>query len=654
MRTFIFFWLSTIIFCSNAQTVTYNSYKFDEVGERMKLTDEELQESFVILSDKRAFEYIINEDEKLAKLDFRYRKVRLNDDKAVEGWNKVYVPLSNVVNIIDIQARSITKDGVVTEIDKTSIKEVENMEEYGSFKVFAIEGLEVGCDLEFFYILEKEPTYCECGDIVFQTDDIIKKIEFELISPQWINFLVKSYNGLAEPIIDTTADGRNIISILMDEIPKAEDEDYSSYDANLMRMEYKFRNNAFNTKAEVMTYASFAKQYFAFLYSPDSKAESEINKILAKLKVKKLEEADKIMAIENHIKKNYFIRSDADDESINDLQFILSKGYTHDLGMARLFAKFFELSDIEHYIGLTTDRYDSKFDKDFQSWNYLDEFVIYFPKTDNYLCPTDISSRYGMLPYEFTNNYGVFIKPVEVGSVKSGVPKVRFIPALPLENTYYNMLLNVEFDENIIKTSIKSKYVYASHFSYQPVFEFLSDEDKMKFIENVLKDIGEDAEIISHEILNDNFELSPIGDEPFTIVGEITISSLIEKAGNSILFKVGELIGRQMEMYQEHERQYDVEIEYPHSLNREIRIKIPEGYVVKGLEGLVINIEYGEKGKKSVGFVSSYKQEGNEIIISITEYYAEVFYPISEYEHFREVINAAADFNKITLVFEKK
>jgi len=41
----------------------------------------------------------------------------------------------------------------------------------------------------------------------------------------------------------------------------------------------------------------------------------------------------------------------------------------------------------------------------------------------------------------------------------------------------------------------------------------------------------------------------------FIINSNLKISSFIENAGNSYLFKIGELIGRQVELYQEHERQ---------------------------------------------------------------------------------------------------
>jgi hypothetical protein len=63
---------------------------------------------------------------------------------------------------------------------------------------------------------------------------------------------------------------------------------------------------------------------------------------------------------------------------------------------------------------------------------------------------------------------------------------------------------------------------------------------------------------------------------------------------------------------------------------------------------------YEDKGERTMAFTSTYKIAGNVVKISVVEYYKRVIYPLSIFENFRKVINAAADFNKITLVFERK
>jgi hypothetical protein len=58
-------------------------------------------------------------------------------------------------------------------------------------------------------------------------------------------------------------------------------------------------------------------------------------------------------------------------------------------------------------------------------------------------------------------------------------------------------------------------------------------------------------------------------------------------------------------------------------------------------------------GKESCKFTSTYKLEGNLLTVNCFEIYHENFTPMSAYPEYVKVINAAADFNKIVIVFEK-
>ncbi len=60
-----------------------------------------------------------------------------------------------------------------------------------------------------------------------------------------------------------------------------------------------------------------------------------------------------------------------------------------------------------------------------------------------------------------------------------------------------------------------------------------------------------------------------------------------------------------------------------------------------------------EANGDKAGFVATYTIEGNKLIVKSDEYYKQIQFSLAEYENFRSVINAAANFNKIILVLEK-
>ena len=130
---------------------------------------------------------------------------------------------------------------------------------------------------------------------------------------------------------------------------------------------------------------------------------------------------------------------------------------------------------------------------------------------------------------------------------------------------------------------------------------------------------------------------------------EFSSSNYINKAGSKYLFKIGELIGPQVEMYQEGERQFDIDTDFNHLYHRVLTIEAPEGFVFKNLDDLVMDFSDEEE---TMLFKSDYTLNGNSLEVKVTEYYGELHYPIEMFETFRSVINAAADFNKITIVVE--
>lgn len=132
--------------------------------------------------------------------------------------------------------------------------------------------------------------------------------------------------------------------------------------------------------------------------------------------------------------------------------------------------------------------------------------------------------------------------------------------------------------------------------------------------------------------------------EAFKIKGE---------AGNSILLKVGDLIGAQSELYQEEERVFEVENSNNRGYLREISITVPEGYSVQNAEDIIITEKVYNEEDPIFLFESSYEMQGNELKIEIEEFYNQIYYPKEKFEDFRKVINAAADWNKVVLVLKE-
>jgi hypothetical protein len=248
-------------------------------------------------------------------------------------------------------------------------------------------------------------------------------------------------------------------------------------------------------------------------------------------------------------------------------------------------------------------------------------------------------------------NDGIFCKEISVGGATKAKYQMRKLEGLPMENHASNLDLIINFDGPTLtpKLDITHTYYGLEAENIRPLFKLI---EKEKHIE-LAKDIFSVAKT-QEDLSNFSFANAEFSDynknTPIILKATVNAKDLNGKAGNKYLFKIGEVIGRQSEMYKKDKpRQMPIEISHAHSYLRKITVNIPEGYIIKNLDDLKMNKDHG-----TYGFKSEYTLNGQKLEITVNEYYKNIYWPASEIDTYREVINAAADWNKITLVIEKK
>ena len=216
------------------------------------------------------------------------------------------------------------------------------------------------------------------------------------------------------------------------------------------------------------------------------------------------------------------------------------------------------------------------------------------------------------------------------------------------------MELKVSFPDDFDTTNIHLTRNFSGYKAsyFQPFIHLLPEEKRQNIVDVNLKMYGEDVNILDSEMLNTEAEM--YGLKPLIISGNLTYDGLITKAGSKYIFSFGDLIGPQMELYQENQRTLPSEDYFNKWYDREIEISIPEGYEVKGLEKINMEVYFDPLQKDIDGFISTYEIKDNKIVVNIQEYYNQLRVEAKDYDNYIHVINAAADFNKIKLVFVKK
>ncbi|WP_298900938.1 DUF3857 domain-containing protein [uncultured Psychroserpens sp.] len=628
----------------------YKSYSWEE--EPTYNTEVETNFGTNILKHAIVTEFYY-EGDNLVEYFLEHLVIKLDSDDAIESHNKVYIPFSSSAEVDISKARVITANKEIRVLDDSKILTSEDQETGQRYKYFAFEGIEKGSIIDYYYVVKKHPAY-KGKRLTFQSTSPKKNVSFDFFSPKNLAFVFKSYNGLPEAKIDTLSDAKFHWKMIADNIEALEEETFSAYNASKGFIVYKLNKNLVNNNIGFASHSTTTKNLYAFYYPEYSKKVNElINKFISKIDITDKENFETIIReIESYIKTTVYI-SDTSDDALENLEQILTKDIASESGVIKLYISIFRTLGIKHELVFTSNRQDLKFDKDFEAINFLTDVLFYFPDFKTYLSPEEIDTRYGYPPAYLTDNYGLFVKEVNLSGFKSGVGKVRYIDAIKAENTFDNMIINVEFDkddltENVIGLNRSMSGYYAMYI--QPFIHLANKEDKEDLIDSFAKNLDDNAEILEKKVVNDDPKL--FGKKPFEVNISFKSDAFTEIAGEKIFLKIGELIGQQTQMYQEKKRILPIENEFNRAYLRTINVHIPEGYKVVNLEDINISNSYALNGQDIVSFKSFYELDNNILKIKADEHYRKNIMDVSLFEEFRKVINSAADFNKIILVLE--
>lgn len=630
-------------------TAQVSDYGFTEKPVTHKVNAAYAAESAVILEDERVHEFKNDEKNEIAIYVFNRRLIKVNDDKGVEMYNKIFIFIPGSAEVIEVKARTIQPNGAVVNLPANKIFDEE--EEGKRYKKFALEGIEKGSEIEYFVRFKKEIT--TFGLEMYQSSTTpFEKASFSLIVPDHLVFAVKGYNGF-NTTTDTLQNGKRIITANEENIEAIHEEKYASAIPYNINIQYKLSYNLDKDKnVRLYTWNELAKNVYN---NYNSFTDSEVKVISNFFKQVKLDEKaaeeDKIIAIEDFIKTNINTDGNAISDDADKIEKIVKTKLAGNFGFTRLLIGLLQKAGINHQIVYPSKRNDLGIDEAFENYRLIEEPLLYFPGTGNFLDPLNASFRYPYVDPYSAGTRGLFLKGTAIGDFKTALPVFDSIPLQPYEKSASNLEARIKFNANMDSLLISSKQIltgYSAAF-YRPAYAFLPKDKQDVFTKDVIKSIGN-----SDKITNIKVENAGLTDGsrnlPLNIFGDISSAELIEKAGNKILIKIGDVIGPQVEMYQEKKRQLPVLIQYPHALDRLIGFTIPAGYRIKNPEDLNMNIT---DKSATMGFISTYTLNGAELLINIHEFYKEIFYPVDTFEEFRKVINASADFNKVVLVLEK-
>jgi hypothetical protein len=652
--TLTLFCFSALLTLANKDLERIN-YNWDENPTLSQVNFSDTNISVVFLKNVSSREFI-NEARGFFEYVLVHKKIKLLTDRGIENYNKVYLPAGEKSDILIEKARVINSKGEVINLKESDIKE--GTTEGGSkFRYFAFDGVDIQSEIEYIYLYRKMPAYRGSLQNI-QMEYPQENVLFEVITPAHLVFEFKSYNGLPKVSYDSTLATKNEKKrwfIELDKVERLPAQRSSAHEAHLQYVGYKLWKNLANGSSDMFSYGELSGLVYKRVYQTLSKKDDKFIKTLnKKMDLSKLSKEEVVRKIEQKLKSHLHIIEASLPDNI-DLQVFWDNKIANEQIALIIFANLLKLNNIETEIILTCDRFEMKFDKEYENWAFAKSYALYFPELKKYTSLGQFT-RLGLPDYSFIHNHGLFIRTVKVGDQEYGAGKIKHIPHNDYKNSGDTLRVFARLDgENFDQVSFDVYHSLTGYKAsyYQPILEYIEDhEDREELQNHLLNFLDEDGEVVNLE--TEHFGTEHYGVNPLIAKGELKSGKFFEKARNNYVFKVGELIGPQMQMYHDSLRRIPIEDYHTRHYHREISFEVPQGYKLKNADQLALHEFYkNAKGETTMEFVSSYKMDGNKVVVTVMEYYKELEYPLDIYEDYRRVINAAADFNKLTVIFEK-
>ena len=627
----------------NSYSQYYKDYKWEKEPNIVDIAVDNINDSSVGIFEKTIVEFISGKfSNTIIKYETHHYQIKVLNDKGISRHSNIVIPMNEVINLIDIKVRIVNENGELSEFDSKTISELDDFESSTNFKNFHLAGVKNNSTIEVLYTLEKQ--YNIHGNKILQKSYSIKKSEFLLI-PGPTEGIIKTY-GVDSKVKDTLIRTYPIKIIEIDDIPSIIDEEYATAIANRQRLSFQcplpddnmnqedYWENIVSNISPIMFPKNIHPKIFETSSELIQKNEKNVYNIANK--------------IDDYI-KNHFTISENNNASLNNIDYILTNKTSNDFSIIRVYTQLLTAAGINYEILITANRYYNRFDSEFFDPNMLREFLIYFPEEKKYIAPNRLEYRIGEAPFDLLGNYGIYIDRLS---------NFYFSEIIQSDKSYSRIKRNItlDFERKFKKVIIDEYQEYSGHWATnnRSMLNF-SDEKGLAAFEDYLTATGiANKKVLNYDIINGEL-FQKNYNTPFIVNSKISTESLTTKIENEYVVKIGNVIGMQSQLYEEIDRYHPIEITYPNQYDYRIVVKIPKGYIIEGLEGLIFNKNYiSLMGNKICKFESNYEINENELVISIQEFYKNLRYQKNRYNEFRDIINSASDFHNTSIKFIKK
>jgi hypothetical protein len=640
--------------------------------------------------------------------------LRAQNARGLERFNKVFLPWENGDQLLGFHAVLYAQqDGFRHAGDASDVLEVEASAEHDRYRQCALKGMRVGDVLAYAYVRRKPMAFFG-RQTVQRNIPVLSldlRLDYPL---GVMDVETASYHGLpqAQPMLlrhgKAASSAKGIWRLQTGPLEPAYRARYARYEAELQRQDWRIKAlPAYGMSSEDFSWCAAAERLLGGLgltgedsdtadqraieallreldlvpdqtlyHSPDSGLHAQPGNVLdqeeraalgigtepGSIRINRPSN-EALSALERLIKERIGVLPDG-AVAPQKLADILAYQQADASGMLRVFAACFRQLGWRYAVAMGASEEAPDLDPDFPQWQALQVFYLYLPALERYLAVQEWAYRDGLIPPAWADRPALhaFMLPSDslidaapAGSTPWRLDNCAFqtVPEAPLEGQYEQLDLDIQVvldasprlmaDAERSFSGLRAAYI-------RPYLPLMADKDRDALFQELLA-LGETGNpVLGIQSIRES-PLDASRGEAWSLSGRVSLKDPIARAGPRYRIALGACIGPQVELYSERPRQFPIDVDHPHGYRRRLRLQVPEGYRLLGEEGLVMNrAVLNAAGDTVMAFRSSVALEDDVLTVWVHEFYRHTRHPARDDRAFRSVINAAADFNKRSVV----
>jgi hypothetical protein len=574
-----------------------------------------------------------------------FKSIKVNTSEGANSLRQVYLSFDPNEEMRSLRVRAINNDNQVVNLEQ--YVRTTRMPDGGRAVILRDFQLEKGWELEYEVIVKVyfDPT----GSDFLQSRTETDHADFQLIAPK--NYTIKIKTTPEVPVTDSSSQDLNYYNISLHHLPAQQISDLYFYLPQLQRVDFSLEKIVEKKDTLRSNWQQFGEENYIPYVSISQPEFKQLQKELQRWKFLEvpMPQQTLIPLVEEFIKSKYTLVPETGTEETVNLVNILATRRAEPIGMTRLINATFYLLNVPTQILLTSARDTIPVDSQILVRRVPKNVLLYFPKLNQALSPTDMSTRFPYYNPLFSGILALRCRDTLIGDQSKVLTDFITTPVAPYSSSNITIEATLNDWTNPV-WKLKQSFGGVPATNIRAAFDNAGDDlnSRNKILNAILPFYGGNRRPSDIQLKYEKFGPESVN-KAVELLSSLTTPTLVLNTDSVTLLRVGDLIGGTMPTapYMP-PGNIPVQLTFPYYQEKRVNITVPAGLKLRNIDSFNADLS-----DEKMGYKIKCVQNGQQLNVFVIEYYKEANLNGESKQTFRAIQKKIAQLQKEDMVFVK-